>query len=374
MTRATITGTLACLMLAGLAGPLWAQEDQPELRLDGLLRTGLRLESRDAGGVKGFEIYDARLGLTGRVGIIFDYAVRAEYDFDDDKVRLLDASLSFPIRDELLRLDAGILKSSSGLEAMLDKGELQLVERAQAALALSPGRQLGFDLRGRAFEGRFRYWGGMFNGNGPAFENDDNSFLFAFRGEYNTVGDVEFFEDLVLQAGADVAFADDSALAVLPVATSAGAEESSPGGQLIRFAEFTGSRVIWGADLAFRYLNYSLLGEYTRADYDPTASSSESLASEGYYIEGGYTLWGALDFLARYDSFKPAAGLGIVPKRNQFLIFGLNLYPGFHAKIGFQYAVGLDDTLLGPSESIDGTNTGPALAHKQFLLNMQVAF
>lgn len=360
---------LAALLVS--AAPVTAQEDEPDLNLNGLLRTGLRLESEGAGGVKGFEIYDARLGLSGRVGIVFDYLVRAEYRFRDDQVRLLDASLSFPIYGELLRFDVGIQKSPSGLEAMRDKGEIQFVERAQAALALSPGRQLGVGLRGRAYDGRVRYWGGMYNGNGPAFENDDHSFLFALRGEYNSVGEVEFFEEFVVRAGAGMAFSQDSLLDVLPVASSAGDLEGTAG-QRIDYAAFTGDRLVWGGDLGLSYRNYSLEGEYTRTDY--AASSGESLSAEGYYIEGGYTVWGALDFLARYDAFQPAAGLGVVPERSQFLVFGLNLYPGFHAKIGFQYAVGLDGTRLGPEASIDGTNTAPGLAHKQFLLNLQVSF
>lgn len=369
--RLSITPPLALSALFAFALPAAAQEDEPDLKVDGLLRTGLRLESNDAGGVKGFEIYDARLGLSGRVGIVFDYMIRAEYRFADNEIGLLDASLSIPIAGDLLRLDAGIQKSASGREAMRDKGEIQFVERAQAALALNPGRQLGAGLRGRAWEGRFGYWGGIYNGNGPAFENDDHSFLFALRGEYNSVGEVEFFEDFVVRVGADIAFSRDSLFEVLPVASSAGDAEVTAG-QRIDYVGFTGDRLVWGGDLGLGYRSYSLEGEYTRTDYD--TSGGESLSAEGYLIEAGYTVWGALDFLARYDAFQPAAGLGVAPERAEFLVLGLNLYPGFHAKIGFQYAIGLDGTRFGPQTSIDGTNTAPGLAHKQFLLNLQVSF
>ena len=54
---------------------------------------GAAVLNSEYGLAKGFEIYDARLGLSGRVGIVFDYLVRAEYRFRDDQVRLLDASL-----------------------------------------------------------------------------------------------------------------------------------------------------------------------------------------------------------------------------------------------------------------------------------------
>ena len=42
--------------------------------------------------------------------------------------------------------------------------------------------------------------------------------------------------------------------------------------------------------------------------------------------------------------------------------------------MGLQYAIGLDNSLVGVSQAIDHTNTGPALADNQFLLNLQVSF
>jgi len=116
MTPAKHIGVIASLVTAlALTFPNPAAgQDEPDFTLDGLLRTGLRLESARYDGVKGFDIYDARLGLSGRVGIVFDYAVRAEYHFVEDAVRLLDARLSLPLRDEILRLDAGLVMAGFG--------------------------------------------------------------------------------------------------------------------------------------------------------------------------------------------------------------------------------------------------------------------
>ena len=55
-------------------------------------------------------------------------------------------------------------------------------------------------------------------------------------------------------------------------------------------------------------------------------------------------------------------------------MFGLNVNPGFHAKMGLQDSVGLNGSEVGVGEAIDGTNTGPALADGQFMLNLQLAF
>ena len=57
------SGFLALALLTGAgASPATAQEG-PELELDGLLRTGLRLESSRYDGVSGFEIYDEPAGV-----------------------------------------------------------------------------------------------------------------------------------------------------------------------------------------------------------------------------------------------------------------------------------------------------------------------
>jgi hypothetical protein len=373
---ARLAGAFTALALAAggtILAPATARaQDLPEFELDGLLRTGLRIESARYEGASGFEIFDARLGLSGKVGIVFDYALRAEYQFDDDAVRLLDARLSFPLRDELLRLDVGLLMSGFGREAMKQKELLPLVERSQGSLALAPGRQVGAALKGEAFEQRLRYWGGLYNGEGARFGNDDRGFLFSTRAQYNSVGEVEFFEDFVYEFGADLAFASDSANEVLPVSRPAGFEDE-PGATIPGYAEYTGNRFVWSADAGLRYRSWSLAAEYGRAEYDP-ADDSEKVSSEAWFVEGAYSLWGAFDLLLRYDSFLPAAGIGTEPGRYEFLVFGFNLNPGFHARIGLQYAVGMGDSMVGVSEAIDGTNTGPALADNQFLLNLQVAF
>jgi len=368
--RTSLVRSIGLAILLGPLAPRAMAQDLPDLEVDGLLRTGLRLESSRYDGVSGFEIYDARLGVSGRVGIVFDYALRAEYQFEADAVRLLDVRLSVPLRDEVLRLDAGLLMSGFGREAMKSKETIPFIERSQGSLALAPGRQVGAALRGVALEQRLRYWGGLYNGEGATFGNDDRRFLFAGRVEYNSVGEVEFFEDFVYEFGADLALASDSANRVLPVSLPAGDAE---GVGIPGYAEFTGNRFAWSADLGIRYRAWSFAGEYARVEYDPAGGTGD-VTSDAWYAEGAYSLWGAFDLLARYDSFKPAVGLGTEPDRTQFLVFGFMVNPGFNAKFGLQYSVGIDGSLVGVSQAIDRTNTGPGLADNQFLLNLQLSF
>ena len=219
-------------------------------------------------------------------------------------------------------------------------------------------------------EQRFTYWGGLYNGEGVSFGNFDRGFLFAARAAWNSAGEIEFFEDFVWEIGADIAIASDSANRVLPISEPAGFA-ADPDAVVPGFTEFTGDRIVWSADLGLRWRSWSLAGEYGRAEYDQRGSLPQ-VSSEAWFAEGGYTLWGAFDLLVRYDSFLPA--LGADRERSQFVVFGFNVNPGFHAKFGFQYTLGVDGSLVGVSEAIDGTNTGPALADKQFLLNLQLAF
>lgn len=362
------------LVAAALATPLLAPaaarcQTSSELAVTGMLRTGFRLESERAGGNDGFALYDARLGAEGRAGIVFDYRAGIEYDTEDESLRLIDASLSMPLRDELLGLRLGLGLAPFGREATVDKAKIPFVERSQAALALAPGRQIGFGLGGRALESRLAYDIGMYNGNGPRFENDGNGFLWVARASWNSVGDVEFFEDFVFEVGASAAFSEDSAFAALPVTVP----EVGIDGGVPSYEAFTGNRWILGGDARLAYRAVAVSGEYLWGNYEERAGTD--LSSEGWYLQGSYSLWGALEWTARYDRFRTAAGReGLPAESSEFLVLGVNLLPGLYGRLGLQYAIGIDGSLVGPSESLDGTNVGPRLADDQFLLNLQVDF
>jgi len=358
----------ALAAVATTALPAGAQ-DGPTLEPTGLLRTGLRVESSDTGGRDGFALYDARLGARGRIGIVFDYVAGVEIDTREENLRLLDAGLSVPLKDEFLRLEIGLGLSQFGGEVRVDKALIPFVERFQGSLALAPGRQIGLGARGAAFEGRLNYGGGVYNGNGPSWQNDGNGFLWTARAGWNSVGEVEFFEDFVWEVGASVAFSEDSALLALPVALpEEGVERPVPA-----LVEFTGERLIWGANARVTWREFAVAGEYLRTDFSP--ASAEDLSAEGWYAQGSYTLWAAAELLARYDSFRAAGVVGEAgAETSKFLVIGVNVLPGLYGRLGLQYAIGLDGSLAGQELALDRTNTGPRLADGQFLLNLQVGF
>ncbi len=370
MTRTLRQSTrLAILLSMGAVASLPAQ-DAPTLQVTGMLRTGFRVESSDTGASDGFALYDARLGATGKIGIVFDYVAGIEVDTREENIRLLDATLGFPVAEELLRVDVGLGKSRFGGEASADKASIPFVERFQGALALAPGRQIGLGLGGRTLEGRLSYGAGVYNGNGPTWENDGSGFLWTARAGWNSVGDVEFFEDFVWEVGASVAFSEDSALNALPVSLpEPGVENPVP-----VLEEFTGDRLTWGGNARVAYREFAVAGEYLRTEFRPALG--EDSHAEGWFVQGSFTLWAAADILARYDSFRTAGGVGgpDAAGTTKFLVLGVNVLPGLVGRLGFQYAIGLDGTLAGQELALDRTNTGPRLADGQFLLNLQVAF
>ena len=356
-----VIGLTAILATLSLPASLKAQDGLPaELTPTGLLRTGFEFEPESSGRNDGFIIYDIRLGLTGKVGFVFDYNLAMEYDRDEEEFDILDATLSFPLGRSSTHIDIGAFRSPISREATIDKAALLYVERSQAALALAPGRQVGLQIRGEGMDSRLTWAAGLFNGNGLRLENDDDSFLAAGRVAFNSVGEVEFFEDFVVEAGASFATTQDGSQTVLPVG--------------VALARYEGDRLIYGTDVRLAYRGWSLAGEYLRTEYDDVAGRDD-VHAYGLTADLRYMLWGLLDFGARYDGFRPALATdGGDPSRNEFLVFGLGLAPGRYAVFGLQYSIGLDGATRGVQETLDRTNTAPALADNQFLLFMQVAF
>ncbi len=357
--RRTIWGRLALLALPIAVIPREAAA-QSDIEVRGLLRAGVRVEAASSERSDGFDVFDARLGLSGKIGIIFDYFVQVEYDEDEEEFELLDARAGLPIRPEA-ELGLGLFRPAFGLEALTDKGQLTFLERSQATEAIAPGRQVGVGLSGEAVDARLTYGFGVFNGNGRRLENDGSDYMFAGRVQYNTIGPVPFYEDFVLQAGASVAYSEDTAAEL-----GRGFEGTPPGDDPIGFeAGFAGDRLLWEVDVHASYRGWSLTAEYLRGEFDAESSPDEPDESEipldayGGYVEAGYLFWGgAIEAVARYDGFSPAVG-----ENRDFVLLGINIFPGQYAKFGLQYALELHDSQ--PSPFVDGG---------QFLLVAQVDF
>lgn len=346
------TAPIAAAAQAGAPG------SEPEFRA--LVRTGLRLEGADPAGGDGFELYDARFGIRGEAGVIFEYELLGAFDATTGRFGLLDAVLALPVLPEGGRIELGRHKPPFGRERLQGKGEITFVDRAQVSQALVPGRDLGVQVAGELMEGRLAYGAGVFNGGGAAPVNRDDDYLYAARLRYNTVGPVSFYDDFLVEIGASVAFSSDSAADL----TSGGRF----GASALDLAAFTGDRTLWGVDLRMSYLGFFVRGEYLRAELDPEPlvgpapgpPDGSAIVSEGGYVEGGYDIYGAAEVVLRYDGMR---GVVTEPGTGDFLVGGFFVSPGYVTRVGLQYAEGLGDSTVGAG-----------IADGQFALLAQVAF
>lgn len=365
----------AFALVSGPAAPgapsLAAQEqgamDRPEIHVGGLLRTGLQVGAGGLGRADGFRLYDARLRADGSIGIVFDWLVQGEFDPDAEGFRLLDARLRLPIQPELA-VDVGQFKAPFGEERLQGKGEITFAERSQASRLLAPGRQVGVQLHGQFLEGKLGYRAGAFNGNGRTVENDDDHFLYAARVRYNSIGTVEFYDDLAVEVGANVAYSEDADADLTD-------GEGWAGQRGLDFTSYAGERLLYGGDLRASYRGFFVRGQYLRSELDPiglhtgtdgTLVDDETV--EGGYVEGGYNLWGAIEGVVRWDHLdddvlQTGPGTAARPFGGDFVVVGVNLFPGYHTKVGLQYSLGLD-----------GAELGPGIADEQFLFLAQVDF
>ena len=332
-----------------------AQSDRPPVEIGGLLRTGFRAEPNDSALFNkstGFDIFDARLSVEGKIGIIFDYFTQVEYDPGNESFKLLDAIAAIPVTREV-KLSFGLFRPAFGLEALKDKGDLTFLERAQATQAIGPGRQVGVSASVEAADGRLLFGTGLFNGNGQRFENDGDNYMFSARGQFNSIGAISFYDDFVIQVGGSIAYSNDSSAEL-----GLGIVTGEPRTAREFTTAFSGSRLLWGADLKASYRDFSITGEYLRAKYNVERGASETKHAYGGYVEMGYRAHGAVEGVVRYDSFEPAIGDG-----RDFLLFGFNVYPAFYTKFGLQYGV-----------AVNSSPNAPTIADGQFLFVLQIDF
>lgn len=353
----TAAGLASVAVLAfSLISPDGAAAQDP-VEIGALLRTGFRADPASTGESDGFEVFDARAKASGGISGLFDFFMQIDYDTDGERFRLLDAYATVPVLPEV-DLSIGLFRPSFGLEALVDRGDLNFLERDQASEAIAPGRQVGVSAEGSTFDGRLTVGAGVFNGNGRTLENDGNDFMFAGRVEYNSIGTIAFYDEFVIQVGGSIAYSKDSSADL-----GRGIVTGDPGAAPELTSGFVGDRVLLGGDVKATYRAWEVTAEYLRGEYDLdlAAGAPEELAdldSHGGYAEVKYRAWGLAEVIGRYDAFKPAIG-----ESRRFLVFGLNILPAEEAKLGFQYAVGISDS-----------PDAPTVAGNQFLFLAQVDF
>ncbi|MBT8402068.1 MAG: OprO/OprP family phosphate-selective porin, partial [Rhodothermia bacterium] len=159
-----VAGTAVLIAAFGVLFPssASAQDDAGEPEFDrleqflkrGYFNAGVVIQTvgdfiwdRDAlPGHNGFSIATSRLKVDG--GLDFGLGYLFQTDFARSP-SLIDARLSYRISPEL-KLDAGLFKAPFSAEQLIAAPSIDFVNRSQVVNILSPGRQVGVSLSGRA--------------------------------------------------------------------------------------------------------------------------------------------------------------------------------------------------------------------------------
>jgi len=209
----------------------------------------------------------------------------------DASPAILDLELAWEATDAGFRVRAGVFRTPVSGELQVGAKKLDLLDRSQAVVGLSPGRQFGVELRQRIAGRALQVRAGVFNGNGPR-PNDDDRLLYALRLDGTvSLGTPEEGSDAAedgrwqLQYGTSGAWSRDA-----DVDLASGLP-----------ADFRGERFIGGADLRLSRGALFVSAEGLYGSLDPADAARADV--HGYQATVGFRLCRLVQLLARYDAF-----------------------------------------------------------------------
>jgi hypothetical protein len=200
-------------------------------------------------GQNGFSLGSARIILHGELDNGFGYLFQTNFI---KSPAILDAMVSYTF-SEFLSIKTGLFKVPFSNEFLIFGGDIDFVNRSQVVTLLAPGRQIGMQASSRIFNQRLKGSIGIFNGNNPGLNsNDNNKYLIAGRLDLHEKSFLT--TEGILKGALNAAYSEDkeinfSNLVLLPV--------------------FEGKRYIYGADVRLELSNFLISGEYILARFDP---------------------------------------------------------------------------------------------------------
>ncbi len=276
-----------------------------ELQLGGLLQVqgefGDRGDARFDGADR-FYLRRARLSTAGKFLENFDF--RLELDLAGTlaktsslRAQLTDGYVTWKAAP-VFAVRAGQFKTPFGYEQLYGDPRLVTIERSLVNDRLTVGRQLG--IAGMGETGRASYALGVFNGNGPNNNfNDDSKFLVAGR---LSVVLLRGSGDSSLSAGVNAYASKDSSITE-PAELGFDSTPDSPASDNV----FAGKRRAWGADAQARLGSLDLWIEYLATRFSPEdAIPRARLRAEGFYAQlSGFIIPLRVQLVGKFESFDP---------------------------------------------------------------------
>jgi phosphate-selective porin OprO and OprP len=219
----------------------------------------------------------------------------------DNKKGLIDAYMDYKIIDEA-QVRVGQFKDSFGRQEVTSDGALEFVDRSPVADAFKHGYDIGAMLHGKIAGGLVTYNAGVFGGAGQTNTRNSNDNAFYGRVAVNPLGDMPYSEgDLdvsqkpLLSIGANYL---NNTLNKTTSGTTASfdstASNVSSSGWLPPSTSFGNARdkielFSYGGDLAFKWMGFSLQGEYLLGEAEARHGNQKQRA-QGYYAQAGYMI------------------------------------------------------------------------------------
>ncbi|MCL5096196.1 MAG: OprO/OprP family phosphate-selective porin, partial [Candidatus Omnitrophica bacterium] len=246
-----------------------------------------------------FRLRRARISLSGDFLKQFDFKLEGDFEQGDgingNRTGFSGTDLYVNYRqypEANLRL--GQFKAPYGLEQLTPDTTLFTAERSLVTDALTPERQVGFQIWGKPLANLWpdrkdflTYSFGMFNGNGRNISiNDGNNFMYAGRLELTPYSDILWNLPAQWRLGLDGLYSRDAASVNL---SPVGNLLLQPDGSLLPFTTHSpDERRAWGVDQTFTIGPFGLTAEYLEEHYRPTSSPANfnEFVANGYYVQG----------------------------------------------------------------------------------------
>ncbi len=264
-------------------------------------------------------------------------------------------------------LRVGQWKIDLNRERVDSSGRQQFVERSISNRAFTIDRQVGIQLRGRAFRetrADFSWWAGVMNGDGRGVRNNSDGLMYMGRLQWNFMG-----RDLAFRQ-TDVEFTElPTGTLALGAFTNTGncTRWSSSGcGNLDGFESPATAAVDqfktdqWVQEFAFKYRGLSIQQEYHEKTIRDRADSSKHQLTGGY-VQAGYffhhlfpSIPEPLEFAVRYAAVDEpnAVNRAFENQRREFTLGANWFFSGHNNKITVDLSrLSLDDGLEGLSDS-----------------------
>jgi phosphate-selective porin OprO and OprP len=242
---------------------------------------------------------------------------------------LLDAYMNYKLIDEV-QVRLGQYKTPFGRQELTSDGALQFVDRSPVINALKHGYDIGAMLNGKVAGGLAYYNLGVFGGAGQTTGRSTNDNAFFARVAVNPLGDMPYdepdfdkTEKPLLSIGANYFFntlkktggATPALETTVPNYASSSGWLGKGFNKVVSGVNVFGGNAAntttkfdidtYGADLAFKWMGFSLAGEYLLGQAE-SQTTRKLLRAQGYYVQAGYMIIPkTLEVAFRYSYLDP---------------------------------------------------------------------